>query len=87
MMRKLRERLPETKVLLLAILPRDVYPSDRRERITQSNKLIASWVDQKDIVYYAAISYTPAGAAKPGMPADGEILVDGSTWPKDTGRR
>ena len=29
----------------------------------------------------------PAGAAKPGMPADGEILVDGATWPKDTGRR
>ena len=29
----------------------------------------------------------PAGAAKPGMPADGEILVDGHAWPKDTGRR
>jgi HlyD family secretion protein len=29
----------------------------------------------------------PSGAAKPGMPADGEILVDGSAWPKDTGRR
>ena len=26
-------------------------------------------------------------SAKPGMPADGEILVEGSTWPKDTGRR
>ena len=25
--------------------------------------------------------------AKPGMPADGEILVEGSAWPKDTGRR
>lgn len=30
---------------------------------------------------------SPSGAAKPGMPADGEILVDGSTWPRDTGRR
>lgn len=30
---------------------------------------------------------SPTGAAKPGMPADGEILVDGSTWPRDTGRR
>ena len=29
----------------------------------------------------------PTGAAKPGMPADGEILVEGSAWPKDTGRR
>lgn len=30
---------------------------------------------------------SPSGAAKPGMPADGEILVEGSAWPKDTGRR
>jgi HlyD family secretion protein len=26
------------------------------------------------------------GFAKPGMPADGEILVDGDTWPANTGR-
>jgi hypothetical protein len=30
---------------------------------------------------------SPNGAAKPGMPADGEILVEGNAWPKDTGRR
>jgi len=24
------------------------------------------------------------GYAKPGMPADGEILVSGDTWPADT---
>jgi HlyD family secretion protein len=29
----------------------------------------------------------PDGSAKPGMPADGEILVESNTWPKDTGRR
>jgi HlyD family secretion protein len=29
----------------------------------------------------------PTGSAKPGMPADGEILVEGNTWPRDTGRR
>lgn len=29
----------------------------------------------------------PTGSAKPGMPADGEILVEGGAWPKDTGRR
>lgn len=29
----------------------------------------------------------PNGSAKPGMPADGEILVEGNSWPKDTGRR
>ncbi len=27
------------------------------------------------------------GFAKPGMPADGEILVKGSLWPKSTGRK
>jgi HlyD family secretion protein len=27
------------------------------------------------------------GFAKPGMPADGEILVEGSTWPADTNRK
>jgi HlyD family secretion protein len=27
------------------------------------------------------------GFAKPGMPADGEILVEGNVWPLDTGRR
>ena len=30
---------------------------------------------------------SPTGAAKPGMPADGEILVEGSAWPRYTGRR
>jgi hypothetical protein len=25
-----------------------------------------------------------AGFAKPGMPADGEILVQGNTWPSNT---
>jgi len=27
------------------------------------------------------------GVAKPGMPADGEILLSGDEWPRDTGRR
>lgn len=27
------------------------------------------------------------GFAKPGMPADGEVLVDGTTWPENTGRK
>jgi HlyD family secretion protein len=30
---------------------------------------------------------SPQGAAKPGMPADGEILVEGTIWPLETGRR
>jgi HlyD family secretion protein len=29
----------------------------------------------------------PTGSAKPGMPADGEILVEGNSWPANAGRR
>jgi len=29
----------------------------------------------------------PEGFAKPGMPADGEVLVEGSQWPARSSRR
>ncbi len=41
----------------------------------------------KQVVGVKLLIKNPSGAAKPGMPADGEILVEGNTWPKDTGRR
>jgi len=41
----------------------------------------------KQVVGVKLLITNPTGAAKPGMPADGEILVEGDTWPKDTGRR
>jgi len=41
----------------------------------------------KQVVGVKLLVNSPTGAAKPGMPADGEILVDGNSWPKDTGRR
>ena len=41
----------------------------------------------KQVVGVKLLIKNPNGSAKPGMPADGEILVEGSTWPKDTGRR
>ena len=41
----------------------------------------------KQVVGIKLLVNTPNGAAKPGMPADGEILVEGTIWPKDTGRR
>jgi len=41
----------------------------------------------KQVVGIKLLIKNPTGAAKPGMPADGEILVEGNTWPKDTGRR
>ena len=36
----------------------------------------------KQVVGVKLLIKNPNGAAKPGMPADGEILVEGSAWPK-----
>jgi HlyD family secretion protein len=41
----------------------------------------------KQVVGVKLLIKTPNGLAKPGMPADGEILVEGTAWPRDTGRR
>jgi membrane fusion protein YbhG len=41
----------------------------------------------KQVVGVKLLIKSPDGAAKPGMPADGEILVEGGSWPRDTGRR
>jgi HlyD family secretion protein len=41
----------------------------------------------KQVVGVKLLIKNPTGAAKPGMPGDGEILIEGSVWPKDTGRR
>src|SRR5207302_6147103 len=41
----------------------------------------------KQVVGVKLLIKNPTGSAKPGMPADGEILVEGNMWPKDTGRR
>jgi HlyD family secretion protein len=41
----------------------------------------------KQVVGVKLLIKNPTGTAKPGMPADGEILVEGGSWPRDTGRR
>jgi HlyD family secretion protein len=41
----------------------------------------------KQVVGVKLLIKNPNGLPKPGMPADGEILVEGTVWPKDTGRR
>jgi HlyD family secretion protein len=41
----------------------------------------------KQVVGVKLLIKNPNDSAKPGMPADGEILVEGSAWPKDTGRQ
>lgn len=38
----------------------------------------------KQVVGVKLLIKNPNGAAKPGMPADGEILVEGGAWPKGT---
>jgi HlyD family secretion protein len=41
----------------------------------------------KQVVGVKLLIKNPNGGPKPGMPGDGEILVEGTVWPKDTGRR
>jgi HlyD family secretion protein len=41
----------------------------------------------KQVVGVKLLIANPTKDPKPGMPADGEILVEGAVWPKDTGRR
>lgn len=41
----------------------------------------------KQVIGVKLLVTNPTGDAKPGMPADGEILVEGDVWPKETGRR
>jgi lysophospholipase L1-like esterase len=52
--KRLREKLPETKLLLLAIFPRDENPSARRERLKAVNEKIAS-LDDGSMVRYLDI--------------------------------
>jgi lysophospholipase L1-like esterase len=49
--KKLREKLPETKILLLAIFPRDENPSARRERLQVVNQKISKLDDGKIVKY------------------------------------
>src|SRR5437870_3382376 len=41
----------------------------------------------KQVVGSKLLIRNPTADAKPGMPSDGETLIEGNTWPKDTGRR
>ena len=48
---KLREKLPKTKVLLLAIFPRGERPNLKRMKNTAASKLIVDLADNKDIFF------------------------------------
>ncbi|HEV3121789.1 MAG TPA: platelet-activating factor acetylhydrolase IB subunit [Isosphaeraceae bacterium] len=49
--KKLREKLPETKILLLAIFPRDEHPSARRDRLQVVNQKISKLDDGQMVKY------------------------------------
>ena len=49
--RKLRERLPDTKVLLLPIFPRSENPSPQRGKVLQVNQIIQKLADEKTVYW------------------------------------
>ena len=52
---KLRKKLPDTKILLLAIFPREKTPGQLREKITKTNNLASKIADGK-MIHYLDIS-------------------------------
>ncbi len=49
--KRLREKLPETKILLLAVFPRDATITPIRQKVQVINKIISSIADDKWIYY------------------------------------
>jgi lysophospholipase L1-like esterase len=49
--KKLRERLPKTKILLLAVFPRGEKPNPQREKIAKANDIVSKFADGKMIHY------------------------------------
>ncbi len=54
--RKLREKLPQTKVLLLAIFPRGENPSPQRGKVLQVNQILQKLADNQN-VYWMDLGY------------------------------
>jgi lysophospholipase L1-like esterase len=52
--KKLREKLPETKVLILAIFPRNEKPTPQREKNAKASQIASELADNK-MVYYLDI--------------------------------
>jgi lysophospholipase L1-like esterase len=69
---KLREKLPQTKVLILAIFPRGAKPQPVREKNATASKIASKLADDK-MVYYLDIGdkfLTPDGTL------EGSIMPD-----------
>ena len=49
--RKLREKLPQTKVLLLSIFPRSENPSPQRGKVLQVNQILQKLTDDQNVIW------------------------------------
>lgn len=48
---KVREKCPATKILLLAIFPRDDFRSDNREKVNATNALLKQWAPRNHVSF------------------------------------
>jgi beta-glucosidase len=69
---RLRTVLPDMKILLLAILPRDLSPTPQRMKITEANRLASRIADGKTIVFedYSGLFLKPDGMLKEELMPD-----------------
>ena len=49
--KKLREKLPQTKVLILAVFPRDEKPTPRREKNAKASEIASKLADNQNVFY------------------------------------
>jgi len=70
--RKLRAKLPETKILLLAIFPRGEKPDAQREKIAEVNETVSKLADGKMIHYMDIGMHFP----KPDGTLTKDIMLD-----------
>jgi lysophospholipase L1-like esterase len=69
---KLREKLPDTKILLLGIFPRQQQPGDLREKVSRTNELIAG-IGDADMIHYLDIGHK---FVEPDGSISAEIMPD-----------
>jgi lysophospholipase L1-like esterase len=69
---RLRTALPEMKILLLAILPRDLSVTPQRMKITETNRLASRIADGKTIFFedYSGLFLKPDGMLKEDLMPD-----------------
>ncbi|MBN2202450.1 hypothetical protein JW777_10880 [bacterium] len=69
---RLRNALPDTKILLLAIFPRDLRPTPQRMKITEANRLASRVADGHTIVFedYSGRFVNPDGTLKEELMPD-----------------